>query len=332
MIPHTLPRSRPVTHQTRPLSDASSPSAFFGNSLLAWSHLVESVREFGRICLVDETHPELLWSLLTTDSALRAFAQRAKLLVGGSLASGRSMGIRPVADAFLDEFRRFVGRFASVLDQNLAPLHAHLSARVTALVGMVRALSHLYDRPHPILATATMRPTQSFVASLCADAVRFKQELAHSTVSDFQVISFEQRLKAFTETVHMLFPNVFPNNSITIGNVIEAKRDLFVTFELAFAACHGMRAFDRLVSGVTDAIFAAGQAIERLFKLIGLNCRFLNEADDDQPIEEGEEKEPLPTVAGVIEHCSRIQKRLMRITSLAEPPPPEEIAGSANAE
>jgi hypothetical protein len=251
---------------------------------------------------------------MTLNQGFAVFSQRAKVALGKvrptSSMSHPLLSIEKATDAILFHWRTFIREFSLVIDRNIAPLYVCLANRMSDLIRLVQVLSHCYDRPHPILWTTDMRITKAFILSLEGQTVDLKKSLKASNLQEFDALEFRQKLNDLGENVRLLFPDVFPNNSVTLGSIIELKRDILITFEVAMCMCAGIKAFDGLVKGVTDAIFLMAEAFERLFVTLGVKRNLLERVEDDQPIEMVQ-IESAPTVAAVIENCSRIQSRLM---------------------
>jgi hypothetical protein len=297
----------------------------------AWSALVAKMRFFANACFLNEASPELLSTFTRIDRCMTAFLRRVVVTAPHTRPARPLLSIEKAIHEVLEEWKSFVCQFSVAIEQNIAPLYTYLVARVSDLIPIVKGLLKCYDRPHPLLMTPAMRPTKEFIRSLELEIKRLRNRLRRSDPHDFDALSFRRELQALQGNVRILFPDVFPNNSVTLGSIIEFKRELLVAFDLGACACAGIRAFDGLVKGVTDEIFSVAGALETLFMSMGSEKHLLNRALDDHPIESNDRD--APTVAAVIENCSRIQSRLRRITALAglvEPPIecPTELASN----
>jgi hypothetical protein len=205
----------------------------------------------------------------------------------------------------LTVWHEFIRAFLAVVDCSVAPLYVYIGDRLSYLAQMLQGLSNTYDRPHPLIATRPIRRAKSILESLKQEAIELGRG---STVRDVAV--FKERAIALGENIHALFPEVFPNNSVSLGSIVATKRDLLIACDNVMAGCEGILVFDEKIEGVTDAILGVGAALQQLLR----ELRVARPVGKPPIVPETQDAEERPS-GEVMEACERIRKKLAQIES-----------------
>jgi hypothetical protein len=238
--------------------------------LTAWGSLKTCAHEFSRVCFVDETDPDLLLSYNRLDRLVDDYIRRVRVFFNNSRPSSKqtalpiSVSISKAADSVSAHWHVFIESFLHVAASNVAPLYAHLSDRLTFIAQMLQGLVNAYDRPHPLIAIRPIRRAQSHLDVLKLEAMRLATECTEPGHAGFDLSAHRASCVALAEKVHKLFPDVFPNNSVTLGSAVATKRDLLVACDNTVAICDAIQLFDQMFGTVSDAMVAVGSAFRVL--------------------------------------------------------------------
>jgi hypothetical protein len=201
------------------------------------------------------------------DRLFNDFTRRARGFFNNSRPSSTQgllpapVSIEKAADALMCDWREFIECFLCVAGSNVAPMYGHLSPRLSFIAQMLQGLVNAYDKPHPLIAIRPIRRAQRHLEVLKLEALR----LAEPTKEGFDLVAYHADCVKLAEQVYALFPEVFPNNSVTLGGIVATKRDLLVACDNTIALCEGIRLFDEMIGKVTEAIVEMGQAFRKLF-------------------------------------------------------------------
>jgi hypothetical protein len=283
-------------------------------SLTAWSLLTWRVHEFSRVCFADETNPNLLLEFNRLDRLFGDFIRRARVMFNnswptpGKAPSPAPVSIEKSSDAVLTVWHEFIESFLSVVSFSVAPLYTYIGDRLSYLAQMLQGLSNTYDRPHPLIAVRPIRRAKSILESLKAEAIELSRGSIAGESVGFDIGTFKARAVGLAEDVHALFPDVFPNNSVTLGSIVATKRELLVACDNVIAGCEGVRVFDAKIESVTEAILGVGEALQQLLRDLRVTRTV-----GKPPIVSEKKDEKAKLVAPAMESCERLRAKLLQM-------------------
>jgi hypothetical protein len=249
-----------------------SSTARLRPSRTAWSDLSTKLREFSRVCIIDQTAPDLIIGFTRTERLFEDFSRRAMVTFNDacqmvrSAESHLSLSMRRAADSLLEEWQNFAANFLAVLNHGATPLYPMMADRLGGLARVLQLLSGMFADPRPLVAIGLIRRTKVVIDGLRSDVDRLSAAACMDGELGFDLV----RLRRLDAQVRLLFSEAVPKNCFIIGGLAAAKRDLLRAADVVIAVADAIAGFDRCSWEVTDALLVMDEAMADLFADLGI--------------------------------------------------------------
>jgi hypothetical protein len=284
-----------------------SSTGRLGPSQTAWLDLSAKLRDFSRVCLVDETTPAMIIGFARTERLFNDFIRRAKVIFNDArpaAALRAPVSTERAAGSLLTEWWDFARSFLSVLNQSVAPLYPMMADRLDDLARVLQRLSALFGDPQPLLAIGPIRRVKAVIDTLRNDADR----LAVAARTDGWIGFDPFRLQRIEAQARSLFSDVIPKNCLIVSGIAGSKKELLRAADAVVAVAEAMADFDRRSREVTDAILAMDETMGALFAELAIPTRPREEIAtpaDDEVFE--------TTAVAAVENCDMIRARIAQM-------------------
>jgi hypothetical protein len=238
----------------------------------AWSILIRSIHDFSRVCFPTQANSNLLTDLSRLDRLFTDFIRRARIVFNnswptpGKVPPPAPASIEKSSEAILAIWHDFIARFLSVVGSSVGALYVYIRDRLSYVAQLLQGLWNAYDRPHPMMAFQPIRRAQTILEALKLETTELARDSVAGESEGCDHAALQARAITLSEKVHALFPDVFPNNSVSLGSVVAIKRELLLACDNVTTAYEGILAYDVKLQMVTDAILGVGEALQQLLR------------------------------------------------------------------
>lgn len=251
----------------------TSLSRRVGSMKAAWDDVTVALKEFTRVCFLDEVSQELLGDFGRAEQAYRGAASRIAALFNSARPWKAVTIIRPTrtmemsCDTFVQEWDIFQDDFTYVWSMKGQPIYGIIYVKLVTMGNLLGSLSMMIAQPHPLVSVGVVRKLKESIDGLRARTMELAFSANGRNQAPVNNAEFLKGLNTLNSGVRRLFANGIPKG--LAGSVAVAERESFIAIDEMYRMYVGVQQFEGYASNLRSASDVFVAVANELFDTLG---------------------------------------------------------------